>query len=185
MAARYLWTLRRLVRLRPDLLRGLACCCDCGIRFFSHSCNDGRTDMRCAFGCREQHRRRESVLRSAAYYATCEGRTKRKALNARRLPGRDAVGAKDKLEAQTPAAAVAAVEALAANEVVDAPVAHVGLAMTPAVIAHVRAVLSRIDKRRVSLEAATQLLSRVLRQRSLDRLGGVMQVAPPHCCGPP
>jgi len=41
-------------------------------------------NLRCPFGCREQHRRQRSCQRSTAYYRTEYGRAKKKALNARR-----------------------------------------------------------------------------------------------------
>lgn len=44
-------------------------------------------DLRCPFGCRKAHRKRESSRRSAAYYSTPEGRVKRRALNRRRYEG--------------------------------------------------------------------------------------------------
>jgi len=52
--------------------------------FLSSPSNVKRTDLRCPFGCRDAHRRRESSRRSAAYYRTPEGRIKKRALNRRR-----------------------------------------------------------------------------------------------------
>jgi hypothetical protein len=59
-------------------------CVYCGIRFLSHPRNARRTDLRCPFGCRRQHRRQRSQQRSAAYYRTTAGKAKKKRLNARR-----------------------------------------------------------------------------------------------------
>jgi hypothetical protein len=40
--------------------------------------------LRCAFGCREHHRRQGSCRRSTAYYRTAAGKARKKRLNARR-----------------------------------------------------------------------------------------------------
>lgn len=84
--ARYLWSLRRLLRLCPELQRRLVHCRDCSLAFVTPSCNRKRCDLRCHFGCRVQHERMASMRRSAAWYRTDEGRQNKKDLNARRAP---------------------------------------------------------------------------------------------------
>jgi len=44
----------------------------------------GREDLRCPFGCRQEHRRRESIRRSVAYYRSEKGRRRKQLLNQRR-----------------------------------------------------------------------------------------------------
>jgi hypothetical protein len=62
----------------------MACCAHCGIRFLTHPRCAGRRDLRCPFGCREQHRKQRSNQRSAAYYRTPSGKQLKDRLNARR-----------------------------------------------------------------------------------------------------
>ena len=53
--------------------------------------NVGREDLGCPFGCRREHRRRESTRRSVAYYREPEGKVKKQVLNGqRRSRGRKA-----------------------------------------------------------------------------------------------
>lgn len=68
----------------PELHGCVVSCVVCGIRFLTHPRNAGRRDLRCPFGCRQQHRRKCSCQRSTAYYRTAVGKTKKKRLNARR-----------------------------------------------------------------------------------------------------
>ena len=65
-------------------------CVRCGIRFLTHPRNAGRQDLRCPFGCREQHRKQRSNQRSTAYYQTPSGKRKKKLLNAKRQRGASA-----------------------------------------------------------------------------------------------
>jgi hypothetical protein len=80
----YQTALDSVVESDSDLSGRVAYCCHCGIRFLAHPRCAGRLNLRCPFGCREQHRRQRSRQRSTAYYRTESGRAKKKALNARR-----------------------------------------------------------------------------------------------------
>ena len=62
-------------------------CVHCGIRFLTFPCNALRQDLRCPFGCRTHFRRQRANARSAARYATAEGRRQKKELNSRRQSG--------------------------------------------------------------------------------------------------
>ena len=64
----YYAQIRSLLRERPDLRRCLKRCKHCRIFFFTDPRNAARYDLRCGFGCREAHRRRDSQRRSAAFY---------------------------------------------------------------------------------------------------------------------
>lgn len=64
----YYAQIRSLLRERPDLRPYLKHCRHCGILFFTDARNAGRDDLRCGFGCREAHRRRNSARRSASFY---------------------------------------------------------------------------------------------------------------------
>ena len=67
-----------------DLRELVTFCVHCGIRFLVDPRNAGRIDLRCPFGCRKHHRAQRSKERSAAYYRTASGKTKKQRLNARR-----------------------------------------------------------------------------------------------------
>lgn len=81
----YYVVLRAVLRSRPDLRRCLSRCRHCRIFFLTHPRNAGRQDLRCPFGCREAHRKQRSTDRSVAYYATAEGKAKKKMQNGRRV----------------------------------------------------------------------------------------------------
>jgi hypothetical protein len=80
----YYVELRSVLREKPWLRKCQARCRHCGIFFLTDRRNGGRRDLGCPFGCRREHRRRESTRRSVAYYREPEGKLKKKALNARR-----------------------------------------------------------------------------------------------------
>jgi hypothetical protein len=66
------------------LRRCLTRCRHCRIFFLTDPRNAGRRHLRCPFGCRDTHRRRESNRRSADYYRDEHGKKKKRELNARR-----------------------------------------------------------------------------------------------------
>jgi hypothetical protein len=118
--------------------------------------NAKREDLFCPFGCREAHRRRESVRRSVAYYRTTAGRRKKRSLNERRAlgttkarpsPGADARG-------------------LAEAEGVKAG----GVRFDAGVVEHVRVVTSLIEGRRVLRGEVLRMLSRISRQHRIVRM---------------
>jgi hypothetical protein len=80
----YYALLRSIVRAQPVLRRCRTRCRHCGIFFLTHPRNAGREDLRCPFGCREAHRRRQSDQRSRAYYRDEVGQEKKRTLNAKR-----------------------------------------------------------------------------------------------------
>ena len=127
------------MRLCPDLRRGMVRCARCGILVLSHPCNRGRRDIRCPFGCRDHHARKESNRRSGAYARSDEGRGKKKILNAKRT----------------------GVEAAGPN-----PPSLPNLSRS--IIEYLRQIVGRIEHRRVDRREIAELLVRVMRQRSLD-----------------
>jgi len=80
----YYTLLRSIVRARPELRRCLTRCRHCRIFFFTHPRNAGRRDLRCPFGCREAHRKRQSNQRSTDYYRDEPGKEKKRGQNAKR-----------------------------------------------------------------------------------------------------
>ncbi len=83
----YYVELRSVLRTHAHLRSCLCRCRECRIFFLTHLRNAGRRDLRCPFGCRETHRRRNSTQRSVAYYRTAEGKEKKKLQNGKRGRG--------------------------------------------------------------------------------------------------
>jgi len=141
LVKQYYVVLRSVLRSRPDLRRCLSRCQHCRIFFLTHPRNAGRSDLRCPFGCREAHRRQRSTERSVAYYATAEGKVKKKMQNGKRVPGG--------VRADT-----------------NPPVT--GTPELPAVmVGYVAMVASLIERRRVSEAEMLQRLVGVMRQHSM------------------
>lgn len=84
LVRQYQIALNSVVTSHPQLQRCLTRCVHCGIRFLTHPRNAGRVDLRCPFGCREQHRKQRSSQRSTAYYQTAAGKQKKERLNGKR-----------------------------------------------------------------------------------------------------
>ena len=139
----YYVVLRSVLRSRPDLRRCLSRCRHCRIFFLTHPRNAGRTDLGCPFGCREAHRKQRSTERSVAYYATAEGKTKKKMQNGKRSQG------------EAPA---------------DAHPPIPGSPELPArMVSYVAMVASLIEGRRVSQEEIVRMWLRAMRQHSMAR----------------
>ena len=143
LVKQYYVVLRSVLRSRPDLRRCLRRCRHCRIFFLTHPRNAGRSDLRCPFGCREAHRKQRSTERSVAYYATAEGKAKKKMQNGKR--GRGGVRA----DAHPP--------------VTGAP------AFPASIVGYVAMVASLIEGRRVSETEMLQRLVRAMRQHSMAR----------------
>ena len=170
--------LRSILRAKPHLRKCLVRCRQCRIFFFTHPRNAGRCDLRCPFGCREAHRRKESNRRSSAYYVGEQGRTYKRRQNQRQAEkrrsraaaedteGGDSSGTPVKKDQPVEAATAAAVEQLSP-----------GTAPSPALeelppwdlLEYVRRVVSLIEGRPVSRAEILEVLRRVLRQRSMSR----------------
>jgi len=84
ITAQYFRQLRLVLKDRPHLRPCLKRCRHCRILFFTHPRNSGRIDIDCPFGCRQAHRKQSAATRSIEYYRSCEGKEKKKLLNARR-----------------------------------------------------------------------------------------------------
>lgn len=143
LVKQYYVVLRSVLRRRPDLRRCLRRCRHCRIFFVTHPRNAGRSDLRCPFGCREAHRKRRSTERSVAYYATAEGKAKKKMQNGKRVLG----GARADANPPVP----------------EAPEFSAGI------VGYVATVASLIEGRRVSEAEMLQRLVRAMRQHSMVR----------------
>ena len=147
LVGQYYVILRSVLRDKPWLRRRLSRCRSCRIFFLSHSCNAGRRDLRCPFGCRRAHRQWRSKERSVAYYRTPEGKRKKRLYNSKRK--------------QKPLATPkTATPGLQETEPIRLPAN---------LIRYLRIVTSWIEGRRVSEREILQLLERAMRQHSLAR----------------
>jgi len=141
----YYVVLRSVLSSRSHLRRCLGRCRHCRIFFLTDRRNAGRSDLRCPFGCRDAHRKQRSTERSVAYYATAEGKAKKKMQNGKRPEG----GAR-----------------AAANPIVSEAEA----AVFPAeMVGYVAMVVSLIEARLVSEEEIVRMLLRAMRQHSMAR----------------
>ena len=143
LVMQYYIVLRSVLRSQSHLRRCLCRCRHCRIFFLTHPRNAGRRDLGCPFGCREAHRRRCSTQRSVAYYATAEGKVKKKMQNGKRARG----GVRADVNPPVP-----------------------GAAELPAgMVRYVAIVASLIEGRPVSEEEIVWMLVRAMRQHSMAR----------------
>jgi hypothetical protein len=150
LVGQYYVLLRSVLRTKPLLRRCLVRCRHCRIFFLTHPCNGGRKDLGCPFGCSRAHRKRQSTVRSVAYYRDAIGKKKKQALNGKR--------AKPKSDGSLPAACQAAAKLESGSGRWD-----------PLMLEYVRMVVSLIEARSVSRAEILEMLQRVLRQHSLGR----------------
>lgn len=143
----YYYVLRSVLRAKPELRACRTQCRHCHIFFLTHPRNvRQRRQMRCPFGCRQAHRKRESVRRSVAYYRDPDvGKQKKAALNQRRHRAGQTVSR--------------ATSAAAAGSGKKAPV----------IVDHVRMVVSLIEGRPIRRWQVLRMLATVLRQHTIVR----------------
>ena len=170
-------------------------CCHCGIRFFTHPRNAGRRNLRCPFGCRQQHRRRQcGNERSKKYRDTDSGRAKKKRLNIAALIKAGQAASSDTtpptpLEQSSPLTAesssadplgAAAVEESSSVDALPAIVEHLTLnpegfvldestLVNSRILPYVRMVASVIEGRTISRMELVTALRKRMRQRSIGR----------------
>jgi hypothetical protein len=143
LVLQYYVVLRSVLRSQSHLRRCLRRCRHCRIFFLTHLRNARRRDLRCPFGCRQAHRKRRSTERSVAYYATVEGKAKKKMQNGKRVRsgGRRA----------------------------PAPPESGAVELHAGMVRYVAMVASLIEGRRVSEGEMHQRLARAMRQHSMAR----------------
>jgi hypothetical protein len=163
LVAQYYWAVRSVLRDKPQLRKCLTRCKHCQIRFFTHPRNAGRRDLGCPFGCRQAHRKQSAKQRSLEFYRSDAGKIKKQYLNARRSQRHHL-----------------AESSLAENRFV-VPEDH-----EPAeIVRHLQIVISFIEGFRVAWQQIHELVTEILRQRSIEIDGklfydtGCGQKAPP------
>lgn len=147
----YYFVLRSVLRAKPRLRRCLTRCRHCRIFFLTHPRNAGRSDLRCAFGCKDAHRKRSSLQRSGEYYGTREGRFKKKMQNGKRATS------KAKLMSGNP------------PKEARQDLALEGYRFDAHMVGYVGMVTGLIEGRRVSMYEILEMLARAVRQRSMAR----------------
>lgn len=140
MGTYYAW-IRSLLRERPDLRPCLKRCRHCRIFFLTDPRNAGRDDLRCGFGCREAHRRRDNTCRSAAFYR--QHPEKKRHQNRKRY-------------------------LYTAQRRLDGGAEPKGASPTP-IMRHVCVIVSLIEGRRVGVEEIEQMLAKKGRQHRMVR----------------
>jgi len=148
LVLQYYFVLRSVLRAKPCLRRCLTRCRQCRIFFLTHPCNASRKDLGCPFGCKDTHRKRDSITRSVEYYRTPEGKFKKKIQNDKR----------GKVEAKA-----------IFNDCDKAGGSLVLREYKFKGVRYLRMVISLIEGRRVSTVEILKMLARVLRQHSIVR----------------
>ncbi len=143
--AQYYWTVRSVVKEKPQLRKCLTRCRHCQILFFTHPRNAGRTDLGCPFGCRQAHRRKSSTYRSTEYYRSDEGKQKKEELN--------------KARSQQNRLAQSRLDENGNNDG--------GSKFDAATVSHIQVVTSLIEGRFVGLAEIFVMLDNMLRQHSI------------------
>jgi hypothetical protein len=138
----YYVELRSVLRTHAHLRSCLCRCRKCRIFFLTHPRNAGRRDLRCPFGCRETHRRRNSTQRSVAYYRTAEGKEKKKLQNGKRGQGADPR---------------------------RQPAEREGMPFDADIVRYLAMVVTLIESRRVSEAEIREMLARAVRQHRMAR----------------
>ena len=121
-------------------------CRHCGILFFNDPRNAGRTDIRCAFGCRQAQKKESSNKRSKEYYQTDEGKEKKKELNRRRGESKESPPEETKRNLEA-----------ASEEPIDQDL-----------LTHLRLVARHIEGRRIALETIRAMANALMRQHRMD-----------------
>ena len=189
----YYVLLRSGLKGKPYLRRYLTRCRCCRIFFLTDRRNAWWKVRRCPYGCGVAHRKRQSTLRSVAYYQDQAGREKKKEQNAKRKGAPANARAGTALgQAQDRGCA----PALGGSAAQEAPpgdprvppaepetfpcppevAAALPKAKDPALIEYVRRVVSLIERRRVSLAEIGEMLARILRQHMMVRRPKIDQV---------
>ena len=137
--------MRSVLRTHPDLRSCLCRCRECRIFFLTHPRNAGRRDLRCPFGCRLTHRKRNSTQRSVAYYRTEEGQGKKKLQNGKRRRRRR--GAHPRRQ----------------------PAEREGMPFDADIVRYLAMVVSLIEGRRVKEREIRKMLVRAVRQHRIAR----------------
>jgi hypothetical protein len=147
LVGEYCVLLKSVLRAHPQLRPCLKRCRHCGILFLTHPRNAKRDDLRCGFGCRQEHRRVSAIRRSVEYYRS--RKDIKRALNRRRYLN-------DALKGGI------------MPRVLQERAADEGETAAP-VLDHLRVVVSLIEGRRVGLEEIKRMLARNWRQHSMVR----------------
>lgn len=168
LVGEYYVLLRSLLRSKPHLRGSLTRCRHCRIYLLAHPRNAGRHDLRCAFGCREAHRKQESTRRSVEFYRGKHGRRLKCYQNARRHKAQSSNAEPKEDPDSSPDEIVVRFEA---DPLPCPPAVAEALpkARDALMVEYVRVVCSLIEGRRVSRGEVLGMLAKVLRQHTIGR----------------
>jgi hypothetical protein len=172
--------LRSVLVAKPHRRKCLSRCRHCGIFFLTHPRNAGRRNLRCPFGCRKAHRRRESIRRSTEYYQGEQGRKYKRRQNERQQEKRRSrIATEEQVEGNgSGEAAPPDPHGPKAKYGGAGPTWSVPPQGTPTarfrpppehLTDYVRMVVSLIEERPVSRTEILEMLQRVLRQHTMSR----------------
>lgn len=147
----YYVLLRSVLRTKAFLRRCLVRCRHCRIFFLTHPGNSGRKDLGCPFGCQKAHRRRQSTIRSAAYYSDAKGKEKKQKLNRKR----------NRQRTDRPPPPLPPVRVRVPESDLRPP--------NPLLLEYVGMVVSLIEGRPVSRREVLEMLQKIWRQHTLPR----------------
>jgi hypothetical protein len=164
----YYLVMRAMFSDRPHLRPCRVSCRHCGILFITYPCNQGRTDLRCPFGCREAHSTKSSGERVAAYYSTKEGKTKKKALNNKRSKHAPDPPSKKEQREQVMRSEPTEPGRSPAPDEEGRSIANDDSQFDAGMVTYVQLVTSLIEGRQVSRDEILQMLRRVMRQHRLN-----------------
>ena len=171
----YYAVLRQTIRQSGGRLH-LYRCVECGIFFPTRACNRMRDNLRCPFGCRGEHARREGVIRSRRHNTSEDGRKSKRGRNQRyyyRKRGREVPTKKwreapEKKRRKDPGTPVAAdSEEMRCLDDLDPQDKELAMKLAP----HVRDVLWGVTGHWASLGRVLELLAKRLRRRGVGRSG--------------
>ncbi len=172
--------LRSVLQKKPELRRCLIRCKHCRIFLLTSHSNHDREDIRCPFGCREAHRKRESTRRSVEFYRGKNGKKLKSIQNQKRKkqsPKKDTDQPAPDPGGSDPVADQSVADPGGSDPVADQPAADprasdpvVGQSQwAGALVEHIRVASSLIEGRRVSLSEIQRMLAEDLRQHTLGR----------------
>jgi len=158
--------LRSVLQKKPELRRCLIRCKHCRIFLLTSHSNHDREDIRCPFGCRETHNKRESTRRSVEFYRGKNGKKLKSIQNQKRKKQ------SPKKDTDQPAADPGGSDPVADQPAADPRASDPVVGQSQwagALVEHIRVVSSLIEGRRVSLSEIQRMLAEDLRQHTLGR----------------
>jgi len=113
--------------------------------------------LRCAFGCRQYHRRESSKQRSAKYYRSERGKAKKKELNERRYRLTESGDGGEDLTDEEPS-----------EQKVEVVNDEMEVVRDKGILSYIQMVIGLIEGRYVSMDEVLKMLQKISRTHSID-----------------